>query len=359
MSAEIKPSYGLERTILSEVVPLAAPFTVNLSVSTVCNFRCNYCYHCLPNDQLDAIGFHRELMDWQMFLRATEQIRAFQAPLKTIFLFGWGEPLCHKLLPNMIAHLKKLNVANQIAFITNGSLLDRSTSISIINAGLDVMRVSLQGMSSARYYETCKAKVNFDEMVDNIRFFYENKAQCQLFVKVIDVTLENGDENKFYSTFSDICDRMYIERIVPGAKGVEYSEEVKARKSDTIDDTWGNSFAERQVCPLCFYTLNILPNGDVYPCSCAIEDPAGLGNITRTTLKDIWNGAAHLDFLRMQLRKERKNNPVCRHCINPNTSAKAEDDLDKNVKHIDRRFEKESHHSYHESGSDPSSRIWP
>jgi GTP 3',8-cyclase len=338
MAAEIKPSYGLERTILSEVVPLAVPFTVNLSVSTACNFKCNYCYHSLPKDQLDAIGFRRELMDWQMFLKAAEQISAFPVPLKTIFLFGWGEPLCNNLLPDMVSHLKQLKVAEQIAFITNGALLERNTSLALIKAGLDVMRVSLQGMSSKRYLETCKAKVDFEELVSNIRFFYENKTECQLYVKVIDVTLEDGDEERFYSTFRDISDRMYIERIVPGAKGVQYSDEVMARKSETIDDTWGNSFTERQVCPLCFYTLNILPNGDVYPCSCAIEDPAGLGNIRRTPLNDIWNGAVHRDFLKMQLRKERKNNPVCRDCINPNTSAKVEDDLDAHAEDILPRF---------------------
>lgn len=338
MGSEIRPSYGLDRVCLNQVVPLDMPFTINMSVSTICNFKCSYCYHCLPKHKLDAIGFRRELMDWDVFLKAASQIAEFPRPLKTLFLFGWGEPLCNKQLPRMVEHLKKMNIAEQISFITNGVLLDKSTSRALIDAGLDIMRISLQGITAEKYLETCGVRINFEEFLDNIRFFYNNKKQCQLFVKVVDISLNEGDEDTFYSIFEDISDRMFVEKIVPGAQGVEYPEEVKARKNTTITDTWGNSHKERMVCPLCFYTLNILPDGDVYPCSCAIEDPAGLGNIHRAKLTDIWNGEKHRDFLLMHLRKKRGQNPACGPCINPNTSAKIEDDLDNNAEQIIDKF---------------------
>jgi sulfatase maturation enzyme AslB (radical SAM superfamily) len=54
MSAEVKPAYGLERVHLAHVVPLTMPFTVFLSVSTVCNFKCKYCIHVLSKDSLSG-----------------------------------------------------------------------------------------------------------------------------------------------------------------------------------------------------------------------------------------------------------------------------------------------------------------
>ncbi len=334
MGSEIKPSYGLERIKLDEAVPLATPFTVFLSVATVCNFKCKYCIHSIGKAALSQKGFTPEIMPWEIFLEAAKQIQQFKSKLKTLFLYGVGEPMCNKRLPEMVAHLKKLNVAEEIAFITNGSLLDRKSSTALIDAGLDTLRISLQGMSSGKYREICDFKINFEELVENIRFFYENKGKTRLYVKIPDVALDAGDEDRFYQTFKAISDRMFVEKIVPVFHEIDYSSMIK---STSTTDLWGNVHDVRMVCPICFYTLTVLPNGDVYPC-CMESDPAGLGNIKHTPLPAIWNGEKHLDFLRMQLEKKRMSNDICKHCTAPDTSAKLEDELDSRADEILSRF---------------------
>ena len=324
MSAEIKPAYGLERVRLNEVVPLTMPFTVFLSVATVCNFKCQYCVHVLPKEKLAEKGFVPEIMDWETFLLAAEQIRSFPGRLKTIFLYGVGEPLCNKLLPRMIRHLKDIDVADQIAFITNGALLNKELSKELVDSGLDTIRFSIQGVTSEKYKEICGVNVDFDRLVGNIAYLYEIKQQCQIYVKIADVALEDGDEEKFYNLFRDISDRMYVEKIVPVFHEIDYSKMIK---DPVVTDLWGNVHETRMVCPICFYTLTVFPNGDVYPC-CMESDPAGLGNIKDQSLADIWNGKTHRNFLRMHLEKKRMSNPICKNCTAPDTSAKLEDELD-------------------------------
>lgn len=324
MGSEIKPAYGLERIKLSEAVPLPTPFTVFLSVSTVCNFKCKYCIHSIGPAALAQKGFTPEIMSWEVFLEAAEQIKGLKSKLKTLFLYGVGEPMCHKRLPEMIAHLKTLDVADEIAFITNGSLLTREKSTALIGAGLDTLRISLQGMNSKKYRDICDYEIDFYKLVENIRFYYENKGNSNLYVKIADVALEEGDEEKFYRTFEKISDRMFVEKIVPVFHDIDYSTMIK---NATTTDLWGNVHDLRMVCPICFYTLTVFPNGDVYPC-CMESDPAGLGNIMDTPLSAIWNGETHRNFLKMQLLKKRMANPICKHCTAPDTSAKMEDELD-------------------------------
>ncbi|MCP4292699.1 MAG: radical SAM protein [bacterium] len=327
MGSEIKPGYGMDRVQLKEVLPLKTPFSVFLSVSTVCNFKCKYCVQVLPKDDLKAKGFIPEIMSWEIFLEAAEQLRAFPDRIKTLFLYGVGEPLTNKLLAKKIAHLKKLDVAENLAFITNGALLKPETSRALIDAGLDTLRISMQGLTAEKYYEVCGARIDFDGLVENIRYFNENKKDCLVYVKIADVALEEGDEEKFYDLFRDISDRMFVEKIVPVFHEIDYTDMIKEQ---TLVDLWGQEHDPRLVCPICFYTLTVYPNGDVYPC-CMESDPAGLGNITQTPLTEIWNGGKQKSFLRMQLKGNRMKNPICKNCTAPDTSANMEDELDSNA----------------------------
>ncbi len=335
MSAEVKPAYGLNRVRLGNVVPLDMPFTVFLSVSTVCNFKCKYCIHVLSKEHLADKGFIPEIMTWDTFELAAEQISRFPGRLKTIFLYGVGEPLCNKLLPRMVRHLKDMDVADQIAFITNGALLDRKMSDALIDAGLDTIRFSIQGITSEKYFDICGAKIDFGSLVENIRYLYRNRKQCEVFVKIADVALDEGDEDQFYAIFGEISDRMFVERIVPVFHEIDYSNMIREA---TVTDLWGNEHETRLVCPICFYTLTVFPNGDVYPC-CMESDPAGLGNIRHEPLTEIWNGRKHTAFMRMQLEKKRMQNRICKTCTAPDTSAKLEDELDSCAQNILARFE--------------------
>lgn len=330
MGSEIKPAYGLERINLSKAVPLSVPFTVFLSVSTICNFKCKYCIQSIGATALSKKGFTPEIMSWEIFLKAAEQIKGLNKKLKTLFLYGVGEPMCNKKLPEMIAHLKQLDVAEEIAFITNGSLLNRENSKALIDAGLDTLRISLQGLSAEKYREICDFNINYKKFIENIRFFYESKGKTNLYVKIPDVALDEGDEEKFYDTFGPISDRMFVEKIVPVFHEINYSSMIS---DATVTDLWGNIHETRMVCPICFYTLTVYPNGDVYPC-CMESDPAGLGNIKDTSLAAIWNGEKHKNFLQLQLEKKRMSNHVCKHCTAPDTSAKIEDELDSNTEEI-------------------------
>lgn len=323
--AERKPFTGInDRVRLADVIPLATPFTLNIFPSNICNFRCTYCAQSLGAEYLEReYCFPQELMTMEIIDKVIEQSKAFNTKYKLISFMGHGEPLCNRNLPEMIRKMKKADIANRIDIITNASLLTREYADELIAAGLDVLRVSLQGVSTEAYEKTCGVHLDFEKFVDNLTYFYQNKKQCNVFMKTVDASLAEGEERKFYDIFEKICDRIYIDSIKPVYSGVEYSE---AERNLSLD-RYGNVHEKRLVCPQPFYMLSVWANGDVTPCD-ALYKASLLGNVKNERLKDLWNSDIKRKFCKMQLEKKRENDPACQRCCAPDDVASEEDILD-------------------------------
>lgn len=325
MKSEIKPIADLNRVRLADVVPLDTPFALYLFHTNVCNFKCSYCAHSLGREgMLREYGFAPEVMPMEVFDRTLEQMKEFPRKFKFVSFTGQGEPLTNKRLPELVARMRQADVADTLEVITNGALLTHEMSSALIEAGLDRMKISIQGVNSEAYKHFTGVKVDFDRFVEQVRFLYERKGSMQLFVKVMDVSLAPGEDEKFYEIFGDITDRMYIETCRPVYPGVDYD----GKTEEVLQDRFGRPHEKRLVCPLSFFHLALWPNGDVVPCDTILK-PVVLGNVLNDRLVDLWNGPRHREFCAMQLRKERMTaNAQCARCIAPDDVCHPEDALD-------------------------------
>lgn len=325
MKSEIKPIADLDRTKLADVVPLDTPFALYLLHSNFCNFKCNYCAHSLGREGMkQEYDFVPEIMDMTVVDKIIEQLKAFPRKLKFVSFTGQGEPLTNTRLPEIIARFKQAQVANMTEVITNGSLLTQEKSLALIDSGLDRIKISVQGVTSETYKKFTGADVDFAKFVDNVRFLYEHKGDMDLFVKIMDVGLAEGEDEVFYNTFGNITDRMYIENCRPAYPGVDYGDKVQ----DLTMDRFGREHEKRTVCPLCFFHMAIWPNGDVVPCDTILK-PVVIGNVNNEQLIDMWNGPTHREFCKIQLRGERMTaNKRCAQCVAPDDVCHPEDALD-------------------------------
>lgn len=321
--SEIKPLAGLKRHLLKDVIPLRTPYAAYIFPTNLCNFMCNYCGHSMGLQAMTKeYGLCTENMTLETYQRVIDQLGEFPDKLKVINLTGHGEPLLNTNLTDMIAYTKKSMISERIEIISNASLLTHELSERLVDAGLDCIRISLQGLSTEKYQQVCKRNVDFEKMVDEIRYLHEHRKQCEVFVKVMDVALQKGEEEKFYHIFESISERMYIEQCRPVYSGVEMTKEMECK-----DDRYGRKHEPRVVCPLCFYMIGVHPNGDVAPCE-TIYKPIKLGNVYEDTIFNMWHGEKNREFQGMQLRKERFQNLGCSRCCAPDDVAHQEDELD-------------------------------
>jgi MoaA/NifB/PqqE/SkfB family radical SAM enzyme len=107
--------------------------------------RCNLdCRTCMRHGWEEALGF----MDPGLFKKIMAEIRAWPGPPE-IFLGGFGEPLGHPRIADIVALAKA--AGSRVELISNGILLDDEMTDSLAAAGLDRLWVSIDGASPQSY----------------------------------------------------------------------------------------------------------------------------------------------------------------------------------------------------------------
>ena len=321
---EIKPSFDTNRQVLGKILPLNTPFTVIIDSSEVCNFRCGYCFRAESDKLKWGYAQDNQMMEWDTFVRIIEQIQEFPQAVRHISLSNHGEPLTNRNLPDMVRYIKKQGIDSKVSIHTNGALLNEEYAKDLADSNIDRIVVSLQGLSSEKYKEICGVEIDFNAFYHNLSILYEHKRNTQICFKIIDVALDNGGEEKFYEMFSTIGDRVYVEKMVPIWKDVDFESIGKSSSKEMIYNKYGDGFPKQECCPLIFHTIVVLPNGDVYPCT-QLLTPNVLGNIKNHTLLELWNSEERKTLL---IRQCKKNNPeICKDCYILQNSIFTQEDM--------------------------------
>jgi radical SAM family protein len=90
--------------------PPIAPVSINLDLTTACNYRCD---HCIDWDILNTPNKHDEAKLRDSLAQMRER------GLKSVILIGGGEPTVHPNFSSMVRYLKELGL--QVAVVSNGS----------------------------------------------------------------------------------------------------------------------------------------------------------------------------------------------------------------------------------------------
>jgi radical SAM protein with 4Fe4S-binding SPASM domain len=305
-------------------LPLAAPFSAHIFPSYYCNFRCEYCVQCLDSEQQRQIGFEKQQMPLDIFQKAVDDLGAFPARPEAMIFAGHGEPLTHPRIDEMIGCAKRRNAAKRVEIVTNGSLLTLELSDRLIQAGLDRLRVSLQGLSAEDYERVCAVKLDFGDFLSNLAYFYRNKQHTDVFIKIMDIALRKPEDAAgFHEVFDPLCHTAAVEYLFPFIEQIDHS----AMGGSLSHTKHGEGQARHvHICAMPFYMLVVLPNGDVTGC-CSIEPPVIYGNVKEANLFQMWNGETRGRFLRMLIRS-RSENPVCAKCAVPDYGMQQGDYLD-------------------------------
>jgi radical SAM protein with 4Fe4S-binding SPASM domain len=297
-----------ERIYLKEVLPLDTPFSMQIETIRACNFKCIYCAHSVKSSPIKY-----EILSLNLFEKFINDLKQFPEKLKSLIFSGMGEPLLNKDLPQMITLAKE--VSEKVIVITNGSLLTPEISKKLIDAGLDTVRISLQGLNSEDYVKTCGFNLDFDKFVSNIEFLYKNKNQCEVYVKITDISVDTEEKKQlFYNIFERICDSVTIQAISPVQNQVDYTK-IKTGFSTTVYNEGTPKVI--QTCPQPFYSMQLLADGKIRPCCMLEVNDFFIGDINIESIFDIWNGNKMQQMRMIQMNKLRFNHPACKECVYP------------------------------------------
>ncbi len=311
MKAAIKPRIDLEnRTKLETVIPLSVPFIINVDPTDKCNFQCKFCPTGDRELMKNTPGRNFGNMDFDLFKKIVDDICEFEKPIKVLRLYKDGEPTINPHFADMIRYAKEKKCSERVDTTTNASLLTPAKNLEIIDAGIDRINISIEGINAEQYMDFSKYKIDYDKLVENVRHLYENKKQCEIIIKINGDTLSKEEENKFYELFGDIADGVYIEHIMSCWPNFELHD-VKVNEEVGI---FGQSINEVQVCPYVFYSFSINSDGKVSLCFIDWSKKLIIGDVNTESVKSIWQGEKLRNYQKMFLRKDRKKHPICGNC---------------------------------------------
>jgi MoaA/NifB/PqqE/SkfB family radical SAM enzyme len=304
------------------------PRELYIEVTNRCNSHCQACVRTFrrPEPLRDlTLGEFQSIVD------------QFPA-LERVVLHGIGEPLLNAELPAMICAIKARFPSAAVLFNSNAVLLNASWRRSLIEAGLDEYRVSLDGATAATYARI-RGLDAYDRMIENLHAFVPlaRDAGHPRLSFWLTAMRENLDElPALVDLAADIgIPEVYVQRLVLTRRGLARQEhslygqlrareeaalaeaarraqahEVafrasglstpreslgvrKDRRPDSRDKPWS-------ACFRMWRTTYVTANGNVMPCCISpfsTADYAGLvlGNVFESPFVDIWNGPRYVE----------------------------------------------------------------
>lgn len=136
-----------------------------IEVTSRCTLRCRMCPKV-------ALASHWTGLDlpWETFHCIA---RAFPL-VQHVHLQGWGEPLLHPRLFEMIALAKRARC--RVGLTTNGMDLDQDTGRRLLELQLDVLSVSIAG-ATRETHEGIRGRSDFSVILQNVRRLLEARRE--------------------------------------------------------------------------------------------------------------------------------------------------------------------------------------
>ncbi len=331
------PTPGGKREPLAKVLPLKMPYLIQIFPVYACNFKCEYCIHSLDRKKHGYIS-DETFMPWEVYKKIIDDIRKTGSRIKMLRFAAIGEPLLHPQIAEMVAYAQESHIADSIDIVTNGSLLTHELTDRLIEAGLSKLRISLEGLSSEEYEKHTSIKVDFEKMVENIKYFYEccMGTQTTMYIKIIDYMVQKQEQrDKFLQLFSSMTHSIAIEHLTPTIEEIDYEKVADGMKTDKPQN--GTVLLESNICSQPFYMMQVNPDGNVVPC-CSMKYPCVLGNVKEMSVQDIWQGARYRGFQKEMLNGVSKAARVCGRCTLYRYDMHEEDRLDAQAQQLKKKY---------------------
>ena len=259
-------------------------------------------------------------MERDLFLKIANE--SASEPLLSRFVCDLqNEPLLDKEIFHCVKYFKSIKANKWCALVTNGELLDNFSLTDISQSNLDELVVSLNAHSK-EMYQSINNGLDYNRVMKNIGSLLSNSATKQKLVLGFVVTEQN--EHEVYQAVpywnrqgvktrviglvnrAGILDSYERLRLKTGYHGNRSLLRLWRRLMFRLRGTIG--------CPLPFYHMTILFNGDAIICCHDWNRAVVVGNTRTSSLREIWNSEKMNEIRQLIVRKRYEQIDSCKEC---------------------------------------------
>jgi MoaA/NifB/PqqE/SkfB family radical SAM enzyme len=298
-----------------------------IEVTSRCNLKCVMC-------PVTVLAEHWPARD--MAFETFERVAEAFPRTRWVHLQGWGEPLLHRRIFDMIERAKSAGC--KVGFTTNGTRLTAQTGARLLDLGLDLMAVSIAGATPATH-AAIRVGSDLPKLSEQLRRFLRLRAasgnprpKVEVFYlmtpanlaelpRAVELAAELGaDElvatNLDYVMTSGLDALRAYSGSAPARACADVLDQARAaaRRTGIAFRPYPLQFREMAVCDLNpLKILYVSGDGAVSPCvytslagqsemprvfeGRSLATPTvSFGNVTQQPLMEIWENAAYREF---------------------------------------------------------------
>lgn len=243
------------------------PTHLEIEASSACQMRCPMCKTTeMVKNGTAKFGF----MDIGLYRKIIDECSG--EPLYSIKLSWRGEPLLNPHIVEMVSYAKQKGIRD-VAFLSNGERLNSKLTEDLVEAGLDWISISFDGMGEI--YNKIRKPAIFEETVEKIKYLRQYREKIKRSKPLIRVqsvhSAIRGKEAEFLALWTGIADR------------VNFIADQK-RSVDQKDYRHDSSY----ICPSPWQRACIAWDGKVPQCYGDYMEGNILGSVKEKNVKEIW-----------------------------------------------------------------------
>ncbi|QOR36416.1 SPASM domain-containing protein [Clostridium sp. 'deep sea'] len=272
------------------------PQTVQFETHSYCNASCEFCCHSIMTREKGKMS--NELIE--NILKQCNEVN-------TLIPFLMGEPFMDKRIINIIKKCKELQPQSSVILHSNMSLCTNEHIKEILDNNLvDEIHISFYGINEQQYKQL--QGLDYYQVVERIIHFVNERNKRGLTKPLI------------------VCDYILMHELMPLLQQFEKFWRVIVDDVRTVSyDDWhgnqpdrGNEYhpirLQRIPCYKLWQILNVHWNGEVPLCCMDYNANIVLGDLTKQSLQEVWQGEKLKQIREIHINQEYSKLPMCKHC---------------------------------------------
>jgi radical SAM protein with 4Fe4S-binding SPASM domain len=269
------------------------PLHLDIEASSVCNLKCEFC-----DATINKIGTKSGYMEFDTFTKIIDEGAELGLYAIKLNSGARGEPLLNRNIVKMVEYAKQKGIID-VYLNTNAVLLSKELSLELIDAGLDRISISFEGMNSD-VYEKYRVGAKYEKVKQNILNLVDVRdsiGSCNPKIRIQTVGVPEilQDISEYIHFWGDIVDEVAL---------ID-SKDYKNLNKNLVSD-WA--------CPYIWQRMMVTWDGTISVCGFDYSNNHKLGNVKIDSIKDAWGGA-EMKRIRM-LHKEGMSHKIaiCNGC---------------------------------------------
>jgi len=279
---------------------LRFPRFFEIETVNACNARCPMC-------TIDDWQRKTPTMKDGLFNKIVDELREHSDTIQRVSLYRDGEPLLDKKLPKRVQLLKD-NGIKQVSIATNVSLLNEKRSIDLLESGIDLVIMSIDSLDK-NIFESIRVRLDFDEVIENAKRFIELRDRIspntRIWMRMIRQK-SNIDEwpyyEQYWSKYLNKNDRIYYHNIFNWGGQLDGFSPVKSTYEPNLP------------CVSLWSLFVIFGDGKVPLCNVDYNNKFPLGDVTKSSIEEIWRSSLLNKYRDMHLGHKKDNISICQNC---------------------------------------------